>query len=137
MTTTTTTTEVQRYAKQAVSAAKFLEQVALSNGDREETGEMADHLAAYGLDYDADWLEVLDTMALEVYGTKEVGPYRDNLTSITVITGTGGPHVEWEISDTGRITGRAYWGGEEATSYGHADLFDMLADLIDPEGMTS
>ena len=80
----------------------------------------------------ARWLA--DTMALEVYGTKEVGPYRDSMTAVTVITGIGGPHVEFTVDPNDRVTGSAYWGSDSAKAYDNVpDLFEALLPLVGGE----
>ena len=120
--------ETEQYAQSAVKAAQRL-------ADTIETGQVSAEVAEhYGLDEDADWMELLDTMALEIYGTKEVGPYRDSVTSITVITGTGGPDVEFSVDVNDRITGAAYWSSDSAKAYDNVPgLFDALLPLIGEE----
>lgn len=85
----------------------------------------------FSLDLDADWLELLDSMALEVYGNAVVrcasGP---DVHSIVIVTGTGGPHTEIEAFASGRVVGRAIWGSEQVERSAELDLFDYLQDLI-------
>ncbi len=121
--------EVERYAEGAIEDAHVLHQM-MTVGD----AGVADLEGEYGLDSSADWLDLLDVMALEVYGTKEVGPYRDDIVSITVITGTGGAHGEFEVNQHDRVTGRAYWSSDSAEKFDTMPgLFDALLPLVGGE----
>ena len=94
--------------------------------DTMNKGQVSSALAEdYGLEADADWLELVNVMALEIYGTKEVGQYRNNLTTITVITGTRGPGVEFTVDRNDRVVGSAHWGSDSAEAY------DNLPGLFD------
>ena len=118
-----TRTEVQRYADIAVEQAHELD-AAMRYGVGPDAAE------DYGLELRADWVELLEAMALEVYGTRYTN--RDGLVAVTVVTGTGGPHVEFTIDEAGRVIGKAYWGsdGAEVTDY-LPDLFGALAELVE------
>lgn len=118
-----TRTEVHRYAELAIEQAHELD-AAMRYGVGPDAAE--DH----GLELRADWVELLDAMALEVFGTKYTN--RDGLVAVTVVTGTGGPHVEFTIDEAGRVVGKAYWGSDsaEVTDY-LPDLFRPLAELVE------
>ena len=119
----TTRTEVQRYADIAVEQAHELD-AAMRYGVGPDATE------DYGLEPRADWVDLLDVMALEVYGTKYTN--RDGLVAVTVVTGTGGPHVEFTIDEAGRVVGKAYWGSDSAKSTDYLpDLFGALAELVE------
>ena len=119
--------ETERLARQTIKEAQLLLRTT-----REPLGDYwADQ---YGIQGAADWLDLLEVMALEVYGTKEVGQYRDGIVSVTVITGTGGPHTEFTVRENGQVTGLAVWGSDR-----HEDrdtlpgLFEALLPLVEGE----
>lgn len=62
----------------------------------------------------ADLTEALDTIALEVYGTARVDGNGTTLQSVTIVTGTGGPHIEVELDADGDAFANGWWGSEHA-----------------------
>jgi len=139
-------TEVERYAARAVRHAEALTALAevgtigeLLATDPDDNGpsEWAAHFPADEYDADADLLDVLNTDALEVYATGRFH-FHDGwtVTGIVIVTGTGGPHVEAEISDSGRIVGRCYWGSDRAEEIGYdgESLFEYLAEMMEEAG---
>lgn len=126
MTTTDTKTEVQRLAEATLAEAQLLESAYRGEADEDTVAE------DYGLEPDFDYVDLLNTMALEVYASKNIGANRDWITSVTVITGTGGPHTEFSILADGRVTAKAIWGSDSAEAKGSVSpsLFDSLSEML-------
>lgn len=126
MANTTTAAEVQYYAEQALEDARILS--GLIEGER-LPDDSAEH---YGVDTDADWLDLLDVMALEVYGNATVrSTTAPELMGVTVVTGTGGPHTEFYVDTHDRVVGIAIWGSDRAEKFDTLPgLFDALAEIV-------
>jgi hypothetical protein len=144
MTDRTTAEEVRRYAANAARHAEALDALAeagtvgelLAATDPDDgPSEWAAHFPADdGYDPDMDLWDVLNVDALEVYAVGRCTFHNGwTVTGIVIVTGTGGPHVETEIDYRGRITGRAYWGGEKAehVEYDAETLFEILAEMFE------
>lgn len=99
------------------------------------TGELTDEqVERYGADSEySDWLEVLDIIALEVYANARVDMDGDTtINEIVVVTGIGGPHVEFAVSDSG-IFAQGWWGSDHADKRASGAtplLFDSLSELF-------
>ena len=127
MTMTITKTDMIGLARSAVEDAEIL-------GDTLNLGyvprQALDH---YGLDNDAEIGDLLDSMALEVYGMARVQGQDPELQTITVVTGTGGPHTEFIVAHNDQVRGFAYW--SSATAEQHAvvpGLWDYLEGIVAP-----
>jgi hypothetical protein len=90
----------------------------------------------YELDNDADVTEALDTIALEVYANARLSPdgARD-IQEIVVVTGTGGPHVEFSVSwNDGTVVATGWWGSDKVERYAYEAapaLAEYLADWFE------
>ena len=123
-----TKTEVQHLAEATLGDAENLRSALTGEW---ESGALRNQIAEdYGLDPGGwDWLDLLEAMALEVYGTSYTN--RDGLVAVTVVTGTGGPHTEFTVDEAGRCKATATWGSETANVSAYVpDLFRELEEIV-------
>jgi len=85
-----------------------------------------------------DIIDVLNEEALEAYANvKQWGDGRREVTSVTVVLGTGGPHYQFQVTPDGQVYGQAWgWFREhEASHYGRAEtLGAYLAEIYEEIG---
>lgn len=117
--------EVERYAAGAIEDVRLLVRLMDNLIGEQEWEQLSED---YGIDpRESDWLDLLDVMALEIYGTAKVGQNQPGMVSITVVTGTGGPHVEFTVDSQDRVTSYAVWGSDSAVEVDALPgLFDAL-----------
>lgn len=129
MMTTDIQTECEKLAQSTLEEVQTLRDV--------QTGELSSRLMHaieedYGLEPGFDWLDLLDHMALEIYGRATVrsasGP---EIIGVTVVTGIGGPHTEFTVGRSDIVEARAVWGAADySVSRVISGLFDSLVDLV-------
>lgn len=74
--------------------------------------------------------DLIENAALEIYGNARLDHHGIDLSGIVVVTGIGGPHVEFEVSHTGGVEIRGYWGSDRVTRWTRAAFGDRLAEAI-------
>lgn len=96
-----------------------------------------DAVAVQWEDPDTDWVDVLNTMALEVYASARLYPGHnpeDDIESVTIVWGTGGPHYESTIDSNGRTVSTAYGWFEghrvDVVTRGNGSIFELIAELV-------
>ncbi len=92
----------------------------------------------YGLELEAgddfDLGDFLNSHALEIYASARLQPFDFDhslvdIRSVTVVTGTGGPHTEFVVDYRGNVQAFCYWGGDTAERRGQVEsLGDYLVE---------
>jgi hypothetical protein len=109
----------------------------LCSGALGESASITEVLEDHGYEGDlsADPGELLDFLfesVLEIYGNARVTADTVDVRGVVVVTGVGGPHLEFEVSYNGDVEVRGYWGRDRITdnSFGHNALGDHLVELV-------
>lgn len=99
----------------------------------DDTREVLDDHGIDPADFEPEELfdELLDAAALEIYGTARVTYDTVDVGGIVVVVGTGGPHIEFEVSWNESAEIRGYWGTDTVTKRVSGVTFgDYLAEIV-------
>lgn len=114
--------------------ASTLDRVLRARASESEVRNLAED---YGIELadvdDFDVSEFLSDNALEIYGNGRVfGDGTHDLREVVVVLGTGGPHIEFTVTDSGRCLAEGYWGSDkvERSEYGLDTLGDFLSEYF-------
>jgi hypothetical protein len=120
----------------AIADAQMLDALAEAGevGDMEKGPDRTRARAHHELDQDTDIFGAIDAIALEVYATANIYPHGlQTITGVVVVTGTGGPHIEFTVEESGSVLAEGWWGSDHVTlrAGGLESLATLLFDMFE------